>query len=149
MDSTLSGILRLSPRRSVLALKDRFVRLIKISKLPEDKKSPAYNTAMRQLHAAILGVCALIESYPYTIERWMPELLTNILAEHTYDPVRCYYLKCRDSADSVLDTHIYNRQEMRKHLPQDASRYLARRFEEVHRGSTRRTIHLIDRIILL
>ncbi|TBU39582.1 hypothetical protein BD309DRAFT_1022044 [Dichomitus squalens] len=85
--TTLSGILRLSPRRSVLALKDRFVRLIKISKLPEDKKSPAYHTAMRQLHAAILGVCALIESYPYTIERWMPELLTNILAEHTYDPI--------------------------------------------------------------
>ena len=87
---------------------------------------------MRQLHAAILGVCALIESYPYTIERWMPELLTNILAEHTYDPVCCYDSTCRDSADSVLDTHLYNRQEMCKYFPQDASRYLARRFEEVY-----------------
>ncbi|KAI1797633.1 hypothetical protein LXA43DRAFT_1126323 [Ganoderma leucocontextum] len=85
--TTLSGILRLSPRRSMLALKDRFLRLIKNSKLPEDRKSPAYNTAIRQLHAAILGVCALIDSYPYTIERWMPELLTNVLAEHTYDPI--------------------------------------------------------------
>ncbi|KAM5538277.1 hypothetical protein V8D89_008164 [Ganoderma adspersum] len=85
--TTLSGILRLSPRRSVLALKDRFVRLIKNSKLPDDRKSPAYNTAIRQLHAAILGVCALIDSYPYTIERWMPELVTDVLAEHTYDPI--------------------------------------------------------------
>ncbi|KAI0768547.1 hypothetical protein BD413DRAFT_614418 [Trametes elegans] len=85
--TTLSGILRLSPRRSVIALKDRFVRLIKNSRLPQDKKSPAYNPALRQLHAAILGVCALIDSYPYTIERWMPDLLTNVLAEHTYDPI--------------------------------------------------------------
>ncbi|KAI9066676.1 hypothetical protein FKP32DRAFT_1589371 [Trametes sanguinea] len=85
--TTLSGILRLSPRRSIIALKDRFVRLIKNSKLPQDRKSPTYSIALRQLHAAILGVCALIDSYPYTIERWMPELLTNVLAEHTYDPI--------------------------------------------------------------
>ncbi|OBZ79723.1 Proteasome activator complex subunit 4 [Grifola frondosa] len=84
--TTLSGILRLSPRRSVIALKDRFVRLVKNSKLP-DKQSPTYNSAMRQLHAAILGICALIDSYPYTVEKWMPELLTNVLAEHTYDPM--------------------------------------------------------------
>ncbi|KAI0757264.1 hypothetical protein C8Q80DRAFT_1132754 [Daedaleopsis nitida] len=72
--TTLSGILRLSPRRSVVALKNRF-------------KIPTYNVAIRQLHAAILGVCALVDSYPYTIERWMPELLTSVLAEHTYDPI--------------------------------------------------------------
>lgn len=63
------------------------MRLIKNVKLPQDRKSPAYNISLRQLHAAILGVCALIDSYPYTIERWMPELLTSVLAEHTYDPV--------------------------------------------------------------
>jgi len=84
--TTLSGILRLSPRRSVLALKDRFVRLAKNSALP-DRRSPGYNAALRQRHAAVLGVCALVESYPYTVEKWMPELLTGFLAEHTYDPI--------------------------------------------------------------
>jgi proteasome activator subunit 4 len=49
-----------------------------------------YNLAIRQRHAAILGVCALIDSYPYTVEKFMPELLTNVLAEHTYDPVRFF-----------------------------------------------------------
>jgi proteasome activator subunit 4 len=83
---TLSGILRLSPRRSILTLKERFVRLIEKRQLP-DRKSPAYNNAIRQRHAAILGVCALIDSFPYTVERWMPSLLTNVLAEHTYDPI--------------------------------------------------------------
>jgi len=34
-----------------------------------------------------LGICALVDSFPYTVEKWMPELLTNVLAEHTYDPI--------------------------------------------------------------
>ncbi|PCH33392.1 ARM repeat-containing protein [Wolfiporia cocos MD-104 SS10] len=84
--TTLSGILRLSPRRSVLQLRDRFVRLLRNSSLP-DRQSPAYNSALRQRHAAILGICALVDSYPYTVERWLPELLTGVLAEHTYDPI--------------------------------------------------------------
>ncbi|TFY83729.1 hypothetical protein EWM64_g270 [Hericium alpestre] len=84
--TTLSGVLRLSSRRSILTLKNRFLRLLNRSHLPE-RKDPAYNAAIRQRHAAILGICALVDSYPYTVERWMPELLTNVLAEHTYDPV--------------------------------------------------------------
>jgi len=84
--TTLSGILRLSPRRSVLALKDRFLRLLRRTSIP-DRKAPTYNLSIRQRHAAILGICALVDSYPYTVEKFMPELLTNVLAEHTYDPV--------------------------------------------------------------
>jgi proteasome activator subunit 4 len=84
--TTLTGILRLSPRRSILTLKDRFVRLIQAKSLP-DRKSPVWNSVVRQRHAAILGCCALVDSYPYTVERWMPELLTGVIAEHTYDPI--------------------------------------------------------------
>jgi proteasome activator subunit 4 len=62
------------------------VRLLESSHIPS-KQDPDYNRAVRQRHAAILGVCALVDSYPYTIEYWMPDLLTNVLAEHTYDPV--------------------------------------------------------------
>ena len=61
-----------------------------------------YNVAVRQRHAAILGICALVDSYPYTVERWMPELLTSVLAEHTYDPVS----RLSDvSADEFADAH--------------------------------------------
>ncbi|KAF8203239.1 hypothetical protein BJ912DRAFT_842338 [Pholiota molesta] len=83
---TLSGVLRLSPRRSVLSLKDRFVRLLESTHIP-GRQDPNYNKAIRQRHAAILGICALVDSFPYTVEKWMPELLTNVLAEHTYDPI--------------------------------------------------------------
>lgn len=65
---------------------DRFARLLKNSHIPA-RQDPIYNKAIRQRHAAILGICALVDSYPYTVEKWMPDLLTNILAEHTYDPV--------------------------------------------------------------
>ncbi|KAF4606976.1 hypothetical protein EYR38_001031 [Pleurotus pulmonarius] len=70
----------------ILPLLDRFVRLAKNSHIPE-RQSPDYNKALRQRHAAILGICALVDSYPYTVEKWMPDLLANVLAEHTYDPV--------------------------------------------------------------
>jgi len=84
--TTLSGILRLSPKRGVIALKNRFVKLVKKSHIPS-RRSPDYNKMVRHRHAAILGICALVDSYPYTVEKWMPELLTNVLAEHTYDPM--------------------------------------------------------------
>ncbi|KAF5374850.1 hypothetical protein D9758_000077 [Tetrapyrgos nigripes] len=84
--TTLSGIIRLSPRRSVLTLKNRFVRLVKNTAIP-DRKDPTYNKCIRQRHAAILGITALIQSFPYTVEKWMPELLTSVLAEYVSDPI--------------------------------------------------------------
>jgi proteasome activator subunit 4 len=67
-------------------LQDRFVKLLRRSPIPT-RQSPVYSAAIRQRHAAILGICALVDSYPYTVERWMPDLLANVLAEHAYDPV--------------------------------------------------------------
>jgi len=84
--TTLTGILRLSPRHSVITLKDRFVNLVREVSLPS-RQSPHYSTSLRKLHAAILGICAIVDSYPYTVEKWMPTLLTEVLAEHTYDPI--------------------------------------------------------------
>lgn len=63
------------------------MNLAKKSHLP-DRTSPLYNLALRQRHAAIIGICALIDSFPYTIEKWMPELLTTVMLEHVHDPVR-------------------------------------------------------------
>lgn len=83
---TLSGMIRLSPRHSVITLKDRFVRLLNDADLPA-RQSPKYAPALRKRHAAILGICAIVDSFPYTVEKWMPVLLTDVLAEHTYDPI--------------------------------------------------------------
>lgn len=115
--TTLTGILRLSPRRSVLSLKDRFVRLARNSHIPS-KQSPGYNKAIRQRHAAILGICALVDSYPYTVEKWMPELLTNILAEHTYDPLPIS-TTVRKCASNFKKSHQDTWHEDSKHFDED------------------------------
>lgn len=101
--TTLSGVLRLSPRRAQLTLKDRFLRLLRRSPLPRPPLRDA--AALRRRHAAILGICALVESYPYTVERWMPELLTGVLAEHTFDPIPVS-TTVRRTAASFKRTHF-------------------------------------------
>ncbi|EIN13624.1 hypothetical protein PUNSTDRAFT_94808 [Punctularia strigosozonata HHB-11173 SS5] len=115
--TTLAGILRLSPRRSVLVLKDRFVRLVKNIKLP-GKKEAGYSNAVRKLHAGVLGICALVDSYPYTVERWMPPLLTTVLAELTYfpPPISTTVRKC---ASNFKKTHQDTWHEDSKRFDED------------------------------
>ncbi|KAI5124439.1 hypothetical protein M0805_008323 [Coniferiporia weirii] len=101
--TTLSGILRVSPRHSVITLKDRFVRLVRAHELPV-RGNPGYAAALRKRHAAILGICALVDSFPYTVESWMPSLLTDVLAERTYDPTPVS-TAVRRCASSFKKTH--------------------------------------------
>jgi len=115
--TTLSGVLRLSSRRSQLTLKDRFVKLLRRSPLP-NRQSPIYNAAIRQRHAAILGICSLIDSYPYTVERWMPELLSNVLAEHAYDPIPIS-LNVQKCASNFKKTHQDTWHEDSKRFTED------------------------------
>ncbi|EJD04282.1 uncharacterized protein FOMMEDRAFT_167503 [Fomitiporia mediterranea MF3/22] len=69
----LSGLLRCTQRRQILPLRNRFVAVVRGTKLPK-RQDPGYGDALRTLHSAILGLCALIESFPYSIEPWMPPL---------------------------------------------------------------------------
>ncbi|KAI0322307.1 hypothetical protein OF83DRAFT_1161297 [Amylostereum chailletii] len=81
---TLSSIVRVSQRQSIIPLRDRFMKLARNTKLPP-RRDPGYTESMRTLHSAILGLCALIESFPYSVEEWMPSL-TDVLALHATDP---------------------------------------------------------------
>ncbi|GLB36441.1 putative protein with domain of unknown function (DUF3437) [Lyophyllum shimeji] len=80
----LSGIVRCSQRQSILPLKNRFVALTRKIALPP-RRDPSYAESLRSLHSAILGLCALIESFPYSVEPWIPPL-TEVLAPHATDP---------------------------------------------------------------
>jgi len=82
--NALSGIVRVSQRQSIIPLKDQFVSLARKVRLPT-RRDPGYAESLRTLHSAILGICALIESFPYSVEKWMPPL-TDILALHAADP---------------------------------------------------------------
>ncbi|KAL7285729.1 hypothetical protein ACG7TL_000834 [Trametes sanguinea] len=58
----LSGVVRCSQRQSIIPLKDRFVNTLRRTKLPKR------------------------ESFPYSVEPWMPPL-TEVLANHATDPL--------------------------------------------------------------
>lgn len=80
----LSGVVRCSQRQSIVPLKNRFLALARKTILP-GRRDPLYAESLRSLHSAILGLCALIESFPYSVEPWMPAL-TDVLAAHATDP---------------------------------------------------------------
>ncbi|KAJ6574754.1 hypothetical protein B0H19DRAFT_932973 [Mycena capillaripes] len=80
----LSGVVRCSQRQSIVPLKNRFLALARKITLPA-RRDPTYAESLRSLHSGILGLCALIESFPYSVEPWMPAL-TEVLAAHATDP---------------------------------------------------------------
>ncbi|TFK76811.1 hypothetical protein BDN72DRAFT_829977 [Pluteus cervinus] len=80
----LSGVIRCSQRQSIIPLKNRFVELARRTTIPP-RRDPKYSESLRSLHSAILGLCALIESLPYSVESWVPPL-TEVLAPHATDP---------------------------------------------------------------
>ncbi|KAK0707386.1 hypothetical protein B0H67DRAFT_556089 [Lasiosphaeris hirsuta] len=90
--ATLAGMIRCSPagiRNPIIhQLKDRFETQLKLNPMPK-KKVPGTDTPVdvqKQIvrrHAAVLGLGALIEAFPYATPppRWMPEVLAY-LATH-------------------------------------------------------------------
>jgi len=83
--STLSGILRCrADKEQVILLKDRFARIAQRTRLPK-RDDAKYPDALRKLHAAILGMIATLQAYPYAVEPWMPALIER-LSRHATDP---------------------------------------------------------------
>lgn len=64
---TLAGVIRCSQRSSIIALRDRFIRQVQGTRLPP-RSSPQHPDALRTLHGGVLGLVALIEAYPYSVE---------------------------------------------------------------------------------
>lgn len=51
------------------------------------RHTPTYGAKLRELHAAVLGITALIGAFPYSVPSWLPELIGDVLSRHTYDPI--------------------------------------------------------------
>ena len=65
---------------------DRFVNTLRRTKLP-NRRDPSYADSLKSLHSAILGLCALIESFPYSVEPWMPPLTEGRVVSLWVPPV--------------------------------------------------------------
>ncbi|KAJ4305985.1 Proteasome activator BLM10 [Collariella sp. IMI 366227] len=95
--STLAGMIRCSPakiRKPVIyKLKERFETQLKQNPMPK-RKIPGTDTPVdtqKQVvrrHAAVLGLGALIEAFPYATPppEWMPEVLAHLATRAASDP---------------------------------------------------------------
>ncbi|KAK4236188.1 hypothetical protein C8A03DRAFT_35915 [Achaetomium macrosporum] len=95
--ATLAGMIRCSPasiRNPIIyQLKDRFERELRLNPMPK-KKVPGTDTPVdlqKQIvrrHAAVLGLGALIEAFPYATPppKWMPEVLAHLASRAASDP---------------------------------------------------------------
>ena len=95
--ATLAGMIRCSPaaiRNPIIqTLKQRFEDQLRLNPLPK-KKVPGTDTpvdSQKQVvrrHAAILGLGALIEAFPYATPppSWMPEVLAHLATRTANDP---------------------------------------------------------------
>ncbi|KAL2258721.1 hypothetical protein VTK26DRAFT_7860 [Humicola hyalothermophila] len=95
--ATLAGMIRCSPASIrnpiILQLKERFELQLKMNPMPK-KKVPGTDTPVdthRQIvrrHAAVLGLGALIEAFPYATPppKWMPEVLAHLATRAASDP---------------------------------------------------------------
>ncbi|KAK3941439.1 proteasome activator BLM10 [Diplogelasinospora grovesii] len=95
--ATLAGMIRCSPaaiRNPIIhQLKDRFEFQLKLNPMPK-KKVPGTETPVdvhKQVvrrHAAVLGLGALIEAFPYATPppSWMPEVLAHLATRTASDP---------------------------------------------------------------
>lgn len=92
----LSGVIRCSQRQNIsglkvraqtlscksqvyvdLAIQTRFMNTAKRTSLPS-RSDPSYPDKLRKLHSGVLGLSALIESFPYSVEPWMPPLMEGM-----------------------------------------------------------------------
>ncbi|KZS93077.1 ARM repeat-containing protein [Sistotremastrum niveocremeum HHB9708] len=79
-----SGVVRCSQRSQIPSLRKRFLSVEAKTTIPP-RSDPNYASSLRTLHSAILGLCALVECFPYVVEKWMPPLM-EVLARHSTDP---------------------------------------------------------------
>jgi proteasome activator subunit 4 len=78
---------------AIEALKQRFARQLQLNPMPK-KKLPGTETPVNvqkqvvRRHAAVLGLGALIEAFPYATPppKWMPEVLATLANRAANDP---------------------------------------------------------------
>ena len=83
--TTLAGIVRCSQRAHITKLSQTFADMAAVP-IPR-RGSPGYEAAMTQVHAGVLGACALVAAFPYDVPSWMPSLVLDTIAVHSESPV--------------------------------------------------------------
>ena len=87
---TLSGIIRTCPTKVTAELQVKFMLWLQIplrraSDTGDQKSMPVIPENIAKRHGAVLGISSLVYAYPYTIPKWVPDLLLAV-SNHRSDP---------------------------------------------------------------
>lgn len=103
--STLSGMIRCSPdelrNQSIESLNTKFTRMLENNPLPKRPRNglsaansgtgtptPEHNRLVLTRHAAVLGLGALVQAFPYASPppKWIPSVLATLARKANNDP---------------------------------------------------------------
>ena len=90
--TTLSGIVRCSQRSAIVALSTRFMGVLRSVRIPTrrdqaGREVTGYQDALVAVHAAILGLTALVRAFPYEVPAFLPGVIVDGLGRHAASPV--------------------------------------------------------------
>ncbi|GAA5990546.1 hypothetical protein JCM10908_003124 [Rhodotorula pacifica] len=90
--STLSGIIRCSQRSSINSLINRFMKVLRTTKIPKRRDAQGnevagYQEALVAAHSAVLGISSIIKAFPYEVPPFIPSVLIESMSKHAASPV--------------------------------------------------------------
>ncbi|GAA5921528.1 hypothetical protein JCM1841_000553 [Sporobolomyces salmonicolor] len=89
--STLSGIVRCSQRSAIVSLSQRFMAVLRSTKIPKRRDAsgaevPGYQEALIAAHSAVLGISSLIKAFPYEVPPFIPSIMIEAMSKHAASP---------------------------------------------------------------
>ncbi|GAA5895195.1 proteasome activator BLM10 [Sporobolomyces salmoneus] len=89
--STLSGIVRCSQRSAIVSLSNRFLSVLRSTKIPKRRDAngnevAGYQEALIAAHSAVLGVSSLIKAFPYEVPPFIPKIMIETMSKHSASP---------------------------------------------------------------
>ncbi|GAA5959559.1 hypothetical protein JCM21900_003196 [Sporobolomyces salmonicolor] len=89
--STLSGIVRCSQRSAIVSLSQRFMAVLRSTKIPKRRDAsgaevPGYQEALIAAHSAVLGISSLIKAFPYEVPPFIPSIMIEAMSKHATSP---------------------------------------------------------------
>ncbi|GAA6053733.1 hypothetical protein JCM3770_003189 [Rhodotorula araucariae] len=89
--STLSGIVRCSQRSAIVSLIQRFMGILRSTKIPKRRDTQGnevagYQEALIAAHSAVLGISSLVKAFPYEVPPFIPSILIECMSKHAASP---------------------------------------------------------------
>ncbi|KAK4703609.1 proteasome activator subunit 4, partial [Phenoliferia sp. Uapishka_3] len=90
--TALSGIVRCSQRSAIVSLSNRFMAVVRSTKIPKRRNAAGeevagYQETLVRAHSGVLGIASLINAFPYEVPPFIPSIMIETMSLHATSPV--------------------------------------------------------------